>query len=283
MVPVEAKMKKFVASMVLILLCSPSWALAGTKEELIRLQQDILQLQNQVRLMQKSVEENSSILKSLLEQLNDQVAKSNLAAQALAQTVQGQKAETAGGFSQIRQDIGNLSVKWDDTNNRIAALHQKLEESQVRLNSLRALPSPAEGGDAVAPDQVYNAAYNDYLMGNYDLAIVGFRDFLSTYRDSELSDNALYYMGVAYQTLGQHEQAIQAFDQVINLYPKADKTPIAYYKKALIQQQLQKNPEAIDTFKKLLAAFPDAQEATLAKQELEKLGVNLTETPQRRR
>ena len=266
-------MKKFLAPFICIFLGSHYWGLAGTKEEIVRLQSDVLQLGNQVRLLQKRFEDDHSILQSLLEQLNDQVARSNVAAEAIAEAMRGQTADVETSLAQVRQDIQKLSIKWDDTNNRIAALQEGLRESRLRLNSLRQIPSALDGGEVIAPDQVYNAAYNDYLMGNYDLAIAGFTDFLSTYPESELTDNALYYMGVAYQSQRQYERAIQAFDQVINLYPKADKTPIAYYKKARALQELQKNLEAVQVLKRLLIVFPDSQEATLAKEELEALGV----------
>ena len=266
-------MKKYFACVAGALFCAVSWAQAGTKEEIIRLQSDVLQLRNQMRLLQKSIEDENSFLKSLLEQLNDQVAKSNLTLETIAEGIQAQVADETTAVAQLRRDIQTLSVKWDDTNNRIATLHEKLQENQPRVSTLREIPVAGQGG-VIAPDQVYTAAYNDYLMGNYDLAIDGFQHFLATYRDSELSDNALYYMGVASQNQRQYERAILAFDQVINLYPKADKTPIAYYKKARVLQDLQRPLEAIETLKKLLTVFPDSQEAGLAREELQELGID---------
>ncbi|MFQ5928236.1 MAG: tol-pal system protein YbgF [Acidobacteriota bacterium] len=269
------KRTRLVSSFLSLLLCSPSWAVAGTKEEIIRLQSDVLQLQNQIRLLQKNADESSAILKSLLEQLNDQIGETNVRMETLTGAIQAQKADLATSLSQFRQEIQSLVIKWDDTNTRIAAVQQKLQQNQLQIQSLRYVPS-AVGDNPIEPDQVYSSVYNDYLMGNYDLAIAGFQDFLSNYPDNEYSDNASYYLGVCYQEKGRHEQAIQAFDQVINLYPKADKTPPAYYKKALALGQLQKNMEAIETLKKLATIFPDSQEATLARQELEKLGVDVT-------
>ena len=267
-------MKKYFVYFASFFLCSISWAQGGTKEEIIRLQSDVLQLRNQMRLLQKSIEDDNSVLKSLLEQLNDQVAQSNLTLEAIAEGIQRQGADRISGIAQIQQDLQKLSVKLDDTNNRIATLHEKFQENQLRFNTLREIPSTREGGGAAAPDQVYAAAYNDYLMGNYDLAIKGFQHFLATYRDSEFSDNALYYMGVACQNQHQYERAIQAFDQVINLYPKADKTPIAYFKKFRVLQELQRPLDGIEALKKLLAVFPDSQEAVLAREELQALGID---------
>ncbi len=276
-------MKKTCLALLLVLVVSPSWGLAGTKEEIVRLQSDVLQLQEQIRLLQKSTDDRGSVLKSLLEQLNDQIAKSNLAMENLSQALSGQKAEVGTAVSGLRQEIQKLSVKLDDTNNRIAGLYQKVEDSQVKASSLRNLPSGnGQGSGGVEPDQVYSQAYNDYLMGNYDLAITGFQDFLTNYPNSEYADNAMHYLGVCYFEQNRYEQAIQAFDQVINLYPKGDKTPVAYFKKAAAYQALQKNNEAVDTWKKLYTLFPDSQEAKLAAQELEKLGVPLPKTGARR-
>ena len=263
---------RLVAAFLVVL--GPSWAMAGTEEELIRLQNDVLALQNQIRLLQKSSDENGSILKSLLEQLNDQIANANVRMEALAEAIQAQKKDQGAFVAQIQQQIQSLSIKWDDTNNRIAALQQGLQENQMKVQSLRQAPGT---GSSIEPDQVYSAVYNDYLMGNYELAIAGFQDFLVNFPDSEYSDNASYYLGVCYHEKGRYEQAIQAFDQAINLYPRADKTPPAYYKKGSAQASLQRSEEAIETWRKLATIFPESQEAILAVQELDRLGVDTSE------
>ena len=68
----------FISGFFYFFLCFSFSGLAGTKEEIIRLQSDILQLQNQIRLVKKGADESNAILKSLLEQLNDQIATTNL-------------------------------------------------------------------------------------------------------------------------------------------------------------------------------------------------------------
>lgn len=251
------------------------FSMGGTKEEIIRLQSDVLQLSNQIRMLQKSTDETGSVFKSLLEQLNDQVAQMNLVTEDLHRTMQDQKGDIHNLVTTLRTEIQNLSVKLDGTNNRLAALQKKQEEQQVRMQSLRTAPTTVEG--RIQPDQAYAAAYNDYIIGNYDLAVAGFQDLLDTHPDSEYSDNALYYSGICSSEQKRYEQAIQFFDQVINLYPKGDKTAEAYFKKALTYQHLQKNTDAIDTFRQLIEIYPDSPEAVRAKQELERMGVDYAE------
>jgi tol-pal system protein YbgF len=144
----------------------------------------------------------------------------------------------------------------------------------MQIQTLRTVPS--EPGTEIDPDRVYSASYNDYLMGNYALAVDGFRDYLANYPESEYADNAAYYLGDCYLQQGRQELAIQAFDQLINLYPKGDKTPVAYYKKALAQQDMQRMEDAIATLKALSKLFPDTREAKLAEEELAKFGLGET-------
>ncbi|MCH6569977.1 MAG: hypothetical protein IH794_07705, partial [Acidobacteria bacterium] len=58
-----------IISLLVVLTGSLSWGLAGTEEEIIRLQNDVLQVQNQIRVLQKSVDDTTAILRALLEQV----------------------------------------------------------------------------------------------------------------------------------------------------------------------------------------------------------------------
>ena len=266
-------MRKLFAAVALILLLTPRPVFSGTKEEVIRLQSDVLQLQNLVRALQKGFDDNQGSNQSLLEQLNDQVATTNRLLQDMVTAMRSQQGEAAAMASALRDEMQNITIKLDDTNNRVAALHRKVEESQTRHQTLP-LPSPIAGTDP-KPDQIYYLIYNDYLVGNYELAITGFRDFLSRYAESEYADNAAFYLAICHQMQGRYEQAIQVFDEVINMYPKSDMAPSAYYKKATTQMELQKNDEAIQTLSRLVNLYPDSQESELAKRELNTLGVEV--------
>ena len=132
-----------------------AFSMGGTKEEIIRLQSDVLQLSNQIRMLQKSTDETGSVFQSLLEQLNDQVAQMNLATDELHRTMQDQKTDVFNLVTSIRSEVQNLSVKLDDTNNRLASVQKQQEEQQLRMQSLRTAPASAEG--MIQPDQAYAA------------------------------------------------------------------------------------------------------------------------------
>jgi tol-pal system protein YbgF len=275
-----------VAVLALWLLTVP--AFAGTKEELIRLQSDVLQLTTQIQLLTKSMTENNAVMKTLVEQLSDRVASLKVSLDSLNptlgqglgqvnQALQNGRADSKLVADQVSQAVQTLGLKLDDTNSRVAALSHKLEESsKAQTQKLSAL---TEAGANVPPDQLYNAAYNDYLLGNYDLAIQAFRDYLERYKDAEMADDAMYYIGVSYFDLNKYEQAVQAFDQLIQLYPKGNKIPTANFKKAMALQSMQRASDAIAQLQLVYATFADSPEANLAEQELRKIGVE----PARRR
>src|SRR2546428_1889540 len=265
---------------ILVISLGAGSALAGTKEELIRLQSDVLQLTNQIQLLQKSVSENDAILKTLLEQLSDRVAGLKVSLdnlnQTLKQDLQNSHADSKLVTDQLAQAIQTLSAKLDDTNSRIGTLSQKLEEGKAATQSkLNVLTGASNTGANVnvPPDQMYSSAYNDYLLGNYDLAIQAFRDYLQRFPNSELSDDAMYYIGVSYFDQKKYDQAVQAFEQLIQLYPKGNKVSTAHFKKAMVLQAMQKTADAIAELQYVHTNFPDSSEANLAEQELGRMGV----------
>ena len=274
-------MKKPTSLILIVFGCLFGSGLAGTKEEVIRLQSDVLKLQKQVLQLQKSFDENNGTVQSLLEQLNDQVAYSNRVLEEMVTVMRDQKKDFIRAVSGLGEEIQQVGIKLDDTNNRVATLQKKIEEQQTQAVS-RSIPSFSQPGGP-KPDQIYSLAFNDYLAGNYEIAIAEFHEFLVKYPESEYADNAAYYLGISFQQTGRPEKAIHVFDEIINVYPKADMTPAAYYKKALVEQELQNNEDAIETFKKLVILFPETQEAIIATRELESLGVDVSELADSRR
>jgi tol-pal system protein YbgF len=267
-------------------------AAAGTTEELIRLQTDVLQLTNQVQSLHKSLVENDAVLRTLLEQLSDRFAELKVSLDGLnqtlgqnatqtAQVIQNSRADTKMLADQVGQSVQALSLKLDDANGRIASLSQKVEETnRVQAEKMDVLTGV---GANIPPDQLYAAAYNDYLLGNYDLAIQAFRDYLERFKDSEMADDALYYVGVSYFDQKKHDQALQAFDQLIQMYPKGSKLATAHFKRAMAMQALQQVTDSVKQLQYVYGTFPDSPESSLAEQELRKMGVEPVAPARRRR
>jgi len=176
----------------------------------------------------------------------------------------------ANNVESLQGDVSRVATRLDEINSRLAEVQRKFNENQMQVQTLRSVPMSGSGDVDVEPDRVYSASYNDYLVGNYALAINGFQDFLTSYPDSEYADNASYYLGDCYLQQNNLEMALKTFEQTVNLFPGGDKTSTAYYKMAQILIQQNRMDEAIATLKKLEQLFPGTTEARLAGEDLAK-------------
>ena len=121
--------------------------------------------------------------------------------------------------------------------------------------------------------QTYQAAYRDYQRGNFDLAIDGFRDFLSSSANSDLADNAAYWIGESLFSQKKYREAIGQFDAVVNKYPKSDKVPGALLKKGYAYINVGEKAQGVVQLQYVLHEHPKSQEASLARQKLKQLGI----------
>jgi tol-pal system protein YbgF len=255
-----------------LILAGASPAKAGTQEELVRLQTDVLALQNQMRVLEKTVTDQTDGLRSLVVQLSDQVGKSNLFLERISTTLENQAAGSRNTDQSLAQDLRSLSNKLDDTVTRISALAQQIAELKIQPKPM----SSAPGGDGdVSADSVFNQAFNDLVQGNFDLAVQGFSTFLRSYPGNAKANAAQYGIGEAYYNQNKLPQAIAAFTRTITEYPEGDKVASAYFKRGKAELGMKETENAIADFRTVLDKYPDAPEAGLAKSELERLGVSL--------
>ena len=268
-------MKPITYVCLLIVLLTATPARAGTKEELMRLQSDVLALQNQIREFEKTFSEKTEGLRSLVVQLNDQVAKSNLMLNTISATLANQASGTNSSQQSALQEIRNLSGKLDDTATRISALAQQVNELKVQSKAITQGSANQGGGFSTA--STYDQAYNDFMQGNLDLAIQGFTTYLASSPNGDKAAAAQYYIGYSYLNQQKLPQAVSAFTRVVNDYPGSAQTPSALYRRAQAELALQETENAIADFKSVIERFPSASESDMAKDQLQKLGAGASQ------
>lgn len=131
-------------------------------------------------------------------------------------------------------------------------------------------PSPPPSTN-LSPQEVYNTAYSDYLKGNFDIAMDGFKLYRASFPDSPLADNALYWIGECQYSQKKFTEAIDDFDELILNYPRSDKTPAAYLKKGLALAELKKRDEALVVLRLLVSKYPLEDEAKIAQEKINEL------------
>ena len=130
---------------------------------------------------------------------------------------------------------------------------------------------PAPPPPTISPQEAYSMAYNDYLKGNYDLAIESFKLYRAQFPGSPLADNALYWIGECRYSQRKFEEAVDAFDELILTYPQGDKAAAAHLKKGFAFVELGKKPEALAALKILVAKYPLEEESKIAQEKIREL------------
>jgi tol-pal system protein YbgF len=132
---------------------------------------------------------------------------------------------------------------------------------------------PAMAGADDPETESFNAAYSDYSKGNYELAVMGFSDFLKTHASHPLASDAQYWIGECYFSQGKYKEASEAFDKTTKSWPTCEKAAPALLKKGLAQMELGQTSRAVPTFQKVVSEHPDSEEARIAAARLQQLGL----------
>jgi tol-pal system protein YbgF len=137
----------------------------------------------------------------------------------------------------------------------------------------------AAGSAAVSgsnsPDELYRSAYEDYMRGNYDLAAEGFGEYIRRWPNTELTDNALYWIGECYDAQEKPEEALTTFTKVLEDYPTSDKAAAAQLKKGLIYLKMGDQGQGVVNLQYVVYEHPGTREADLAREQLRSLGLTI--------
>jgi tol-pal system protein YbgF len=128
--------------------------------------------------------------------------------------------------------------------------------------------SAAGGSDDKA---AYQAAFNLLKDSQYDRAIAALQKFLVLFPDSQLADNAQYWLGEANYVNRAFPEAQAAFQKVVDKYPDSRKRPDALLKIGYCQYELKQWDAARQTLSKVAAQFPDTSAGHLAQQRLDRM------------
>jgi tol-pal system protein YbgF len=195
--------------------------------------------------------------------------------------------ETRGGVSASR---ATTDTRMNQLSERLDVVVGKLEESQARMtqlglnvetvkqrvsrsDSVRQAQglSPRDTSGTLDPDQAYQAAYSDYAAGRYKLAAEAFREYLRHYPDTEVSDNAQYWIGESLYAQGDFAAAIIEYRAVVDKYPKGDKVPASLLKIGIANSRLGNRADAKKSYQQVIQRYPKSSEAALAKERLAQL------------
>ena len=187
--------------------------------------------------------------------------------------------DLAGQLDQLRSDLANLRGQVEVLANQIDTAEKRQKDLYLDIDTrLRKLEQPREAGapDKPAADasvtpgetRAYEAALNQFKLGNYLPAITAFQGFLTSYPTSPLAPSAQYWIGNAHYAMREYRSAIEAQQKVITSWPDHPKAPDAMLNIASSKDALGDRKGAQKTLEELIAKYPASPAAASAKQRL---------------
>lgn len=119
---------------------------------------------------------------------------------------------------------------------------------------------------------LYDSSLATYRERRYQEAMAGFQDFVRRYPQSDLADNAYFWIGESHMALNRYAQAILAYQEVIKKYPKGNKVPSALLRQAIAFVEIKDEMSAKLLLKKIIKKYPKSSEAKIAQTRLKSLG-----------
>jgi tol-pal system protein YbgF len=276
-------------------LCLLALALAAcsSSEDMTLLHREITDVQQQVEQLSQSMpaKQDLSALDSRMQEVAAQTSRSN--------------ADLAMRVEQLQEQIEALQSSLERTTRQLETISQELARARSAAATGQYLPpvtagTPPEGAGATppgpaaagtaagaaagtaagpsgseSPEELYRAAYEDYMRGNYQLAADGFAEYRRRWPLTELSDNALYWTGECLDAEDKTQEALAIFNQVLEEYPASDKAPAAQLKKGLLYLKLGDKGQGVLNLQYVVYEHPGTREAELARERLRSLGMTI--------
>lgn len=247
------------------------------------------QLMAEIRMLQEQQAQLQQMLGGLADTLKTMTAKIDEQSGATRKAFADQKLVVEN----VAEGVRILREKADDTNVRLSSMTQEMESMRASIQSMPApaalpasgstgapseppapgaTPPPAPPASNVSPKKAYDAAFNDYMGGQYDLAIAGFEFYIKSFPTSPFADDAQLNIGNSYFAMGNFKEAVTALQKVISGYAQSDSVAAAYYKLGQSYEALKQVDLARRAYETLIKSFPnDVNYPQLAKQRLDSL------------
>lgn len=253
-------MRRSLAATVLALACAvPAHAQGLFDDNEARRRIEVLR--QQLEAYQRTIDERLGKIEG---SATDRSALLDLASQITA--LRDEMARMRGQIEVLANQAEMAEKRQKDLYLDIDTRLRKLEQAAEQASQKPAAAGPAE--PSAAETRAYQAALDQFKLGNYPLAVSAMQGFLVTYPNSPLAPNAQYWIGMAYSGQRNYKEAINAQRKLLAAWPTSDKAPDAMLSIASSQETMGDRAGARRTLEELIAKHPTSSAAASAKQRL---------------
>jgi tol-pal system protein YbgF len=239
-----------------------------------RLKTDLLlrleNLQSDFRTLSTGVEE----YKEFLKKPSKEVDRIRVDTEGRLRTLEDRGKTTEERDKVQEGKLKEIEGKLKETEDRLKGLEGKTAALASKQAESEKAASTKEGlgelkGLSTAMGDLYKDAYETLHKGDSEGSRRKFEAFLKQYPNTELSDNAQFWIGETYYLKKDYERAILEYEKAIVKYPEGDKIPAALFKQALSFLELGDKTNARNLLKRVIEKYPRSDQAEMAKKKLE--------------
>jgi tol-pal system protein YbgF len=114
----------------------------------------------------------------------------------------------------------------------------------------------------------YDSAFAHLRAGRFLESARAFEDFIQSYPENELTDNAYYWLGESYYVKRQYPQALAAFQSLTAKFPDSSKASDSWLKIGYSYYEMDDLAKAETNLQKVVDSYPNTSIARLAKNRL---------------
>jgi tol-pal system protein YbgF len=227
-------------------------------------------LQSEMRILSTGVEEYKEFLKKPSREIDRVKGDMEGRLRTLEERDKGIEEKRKALEEKMKETgdrLKGLEVKMTELTSKTVELASKLAEAE-KATQTKEPPAEVKGVSTSVGD-LYKDAYETFQKGNLEAARRKFEAFLKQYPNTELSDNAQFWIGETYYLKKDFEKAILEYEKAIVKYPEGDKIPAALFKQALAFLELGDKTNARNLLKRVTERYPQSEQAEMAKKRLE--------------
>jgi TolA-binding protein len=263
------------------------------------LQRDVALMQEDIRTLQRSFDQQMAALKTLTQQAVD---NSNRISTSVGVMQTNTPEQIKREMNAALAPVAGLNTRLDQVanqvqtlNDAIQALNSSMQQLHTQLNDLKNVvqamqapaPPPPTGTDPNAPggfgasaapmvplDTLYQNAMRDMNGGKPDLALSEWSNCVKWYPQEPQAATCQFYIGSIHASKGDFDQAVKDYDAVLEQYPKGDRTADAFYYKGLALVKMGRSRDARKEFLSVIQQYPHSAAADRAREQMKALGFN---------
>ena len=221
-------------------------------------------LRSEVAESQRQVDERLKKIDAALANATDRSVLIDMASQL--ENLRNEMARMRGQLEVLANQNETAERRQKDLYLDIDTRLRKLEQVAEKSAEKPAATGPAEASPG--ENKAYQAALDQFKLGNYALAVSAMQGFLVTYPSSPLASNAQYWIGMAYSGQRDYKSSIAAQRKLLATWPESDKAPDALLSIASSQETMGDRKAAQKTLQDVIAMYPASSSAASAKQRL---------------